>query len=76
MQLTKPQQNILSTVVEMTVKTKGKNKGDIKDVISSESFDGRSFGALARLGLVEFYDGVLGSGVVATRKGAALILNK
>lgn len=75
MGLTKPQQNILSIVVEATVKTKGKNKGDLKDVVSSDSFDGRSFGALVRLGLVEYHDGVFGSGFVATRKGASLILS-
>lgn len=75
MVLTKPQQNILSIVVDSTVKTKGKNRGNLKDVISSDSFDGRSFGALVRLGLVEYHDGVFGSGFVATRKGASFILS-
>lgn len=75
MKLTEPQKNILSIVVEATVKTKGKNKGDLKDVISSESFDGCSFGPLVHLGLVEYHDGVFGGGFVATRKGASLILS-
>ena len=66
--LTRPQQNILDIVVRQTVKTRGANAGEVKDVISNESFDGRSFGALVDKGLIESYQGVLGEGFVATPK--------
>lgn len=72
--LTEPQRNILSILVERTVISRGPRKGALKDVLSSDSFDGRSFGALVRLGLVEYHSGVVGSGFVATPAGAALIL--
>lgn len=74
MRLTKPQQNILTIMVESTVITRGPRKGALKSTLSSDSFDGRSFGALVRLGLVEHHDGVVGCGFTATRAGAAVIL--
>lgn len=69
--LTKPQQNILSIVLDATRKTKGKNKGDLKDSVSSDSFDGRSFGALVDKGLIKDHDGIFGQGFVATNRALA-----
>lgn len=66
--LTKPQSNILSIVVEETRRLSGKNKGALKGVVSSDSFDGRSFGALVNKGLVERHDGIYGQGFIATDK--------
>lgn len=74
MKLTKAQQNLLSIVVEGSLKSRGKNKGQLKGVVSSASFDGRSFGGLVDKGLVEYHDGVFGSGFVATPAGGTLIL--
>ena len=73
MKLSKAQKNILSVIIEATIKTRGKNKGQQKDVISSDSFDGRSFYPLLDKGLVTYQDGVFGSGYVATEN--ALHLN-
>lgn len=73
LKLSNPQKNILSIVVNETLKTKGKNKGQLKGVVSSDSFDGRSFGPLVDKGLIKSYDGILGNGFVATEQ--ALVMN-
>lgn len=67
-ELSKAQKNILSIIIEATMKTRGKNKGQLKDVISSDSFDGRSFSPLVDKGLVTYHEGIFGTGFVATEK--------
>lgn len=74
--LSKAQANILTIVIEQTLKTRGKNKGEVKDVISSDSFDHRSFIPLIDKGLVTRYHGVLGYGFVATEKALTIKLSK
>lgn len=74
-QLTPAQRNILRVIVGETIKTKGRNAGEAKAVIDSDSFDGRSFATLLHRGLVKSYQGVLGVGFVATPEALKQLSN-
>ena len=77
MKLTQRQQNILEAAATLTIKTKGKNYGEVKGRTGLTSFDGRSVNALERKGLLNYrFDGIHGAGYAVSPKGAEFLKQK
>lgn len=68
--MTEAEKNVLAAVVEQTLILRGKNRGKIKALISTESFYYRPLSKLGRAGLIEYrVNTIHGDGCVATAKG-------
>ena len=62
--------NVLDAIVDMTIKLRGKNVGDVKDRIDASQFYESTISALSRRGLIEHkVDTIFGDGWAATPLG-------
>lgn len=72
--MTAQMRNVLEAIMSQTLKTAGKNKGEVKYRIADvrESYDGRTITALERRDLIDWHDGIHGCGCAATKKAVEL----
>lgn len=69
MKLSKNMKNVLEAIQQQTIKMRGKNKGQVKDRISGDSYYQNTLNALFKRGLIDYKAGTIyGDGYAATKK--------
>ena len=75
MKLSDQQINILNALADITIKQKGKNRGQVKlrfDAI--KCYDGRTVNSLVDRGLIDYaLEGIPGTGYAVTKKGLEVL---